>query len=522
MWKNVPREGDRPRSRISRRYVVYGALLVLATAAVLRLLVFGERTPPGRSFYVSPNGQRGATGAASDPWDLATALAHPASVAPGDTIWLHGGTYMGSYTSQLKGEPDRPIIVRQLPGERATIDSKDQSSSGTLTVNGSDTWYWGFEVTNSSPRRTSKMKGSEPTDLNRPEGVVVFGPRTRFINLVVHDNADGYGFWMPAQDSEIYGNLIYYNGWAAPDRGHGHGIYAQNREGIKHIEDNIQFSGFGMGLRAYGTENASAKRIEFIGNVAINSGALFGDPPNNWANFFVSVGLGSEGILFDSNHSYHTTTADRGSSSLGWVFSSVEKDVIARRNYWIGGAPAIELWNWERLVYEDNVAYSQSHLMLVLNYKPEQDVSRYRLNRNTYYGSGLMRLNGSNCRWPQWLETSRLDADSRYNEGRPRGSWVFLRPNRYEPGRAHLILYNWDLKDSVAVDLHSVLPRGARFELRDAENFFGPPILTGIYNGEPVSVPMRGLTAATPVGLPAPQHTAPEFAVLVVLKTSAE
>ncbi len=31
----------------------------------------------------------------------------------------------------------------------------------------------------------------------------------------------------------IYSNLMYYAGWKAPDRTHGHGAYAQNKDGYK-------------------------------------------------------------------------------------------------------------------------------------------------------------------------------------------------------------------------------------------------------------------------------------------------
>src|ERR1035441_1759781 len=55
---------------------------------------------------------------------------------------------MGHYRVAPTGTSRNPIVVRQYPGERATIN-------GSLTVNGADTWYWGFEVTNLLPGRTS-------------------------------------------------------------------------------------------------------------------------------------------------------------------------------------------------------------------------------------------------------------------------------------------------------------------------------------------------------------------------------
>ena len=45
-----------------------------------------------------------------------------------------------------------PIIVRQMPGERATID-------GALTLAGPDTWYWGIEVRGT--RDTPRAEGND-------------------------------------------------------------------------------------------------------------------------------------------------------------------------------------------------------------------------------------------------------------------------------------------------------------------------------------------------------------------------
>src|SRR5437773_6446755 len=71
--------------------------------------------------YVTASGSAGGDGSSSRPWDLATALSQPAAVLAGDTIWLRGGTYRGNFTSNLRGSANAPIILRQYPGERATI-----------------------------------------------------------------------------------------------------------------------------------------------------------------------------------------------------------------------------------------------------------------------------------------------------------------------------------------------------------------------------------------------------------------
>ena len=120
---------------------------------------------------------------------LESPFAHPAAVKPGDTIWLRGGTYTGRFTSQLRGEPNKPIIVRQYPGERVTIDGNDGVESPTINVRGSYTWFWGFEITNSNTDPLSVPPATSRQSAARASTCSVAGPR--LINLVVHDTGQG-------------------------------------------------------------------------------------------------------------------------------------------------------------------------------------------------------------------------------------------------------------------------------------------------------------------------------------------
>src|SRR6185369_12491300 len=117
-------------------------------------------------FYVSPSGSAGGSGSIGNPWDLQTALDQPSSVHPGDTIWLRGGTYSGTFTSYLDGSSASPIIVRQYPGEQATLDG-GSSTTANVSVRGSYTWFWGFEIKNSDTHRQSSQSGSNPSDIHR-------------------------------------------------------------------------------------------------------------------------------------------------------------------------------------------------------------------------------------------------------------------------------------------------------------------------------------------------------------------
>src|SRR5690606_4214363 len=103
-----------------------------------------EGDPEGwrAGWYVAPGGSSGGSGTPASPWTLASVLDGSRPVAAGDTVWVRGGAYRGEFVSRLTGTRSRPIVVRQYPGERATID-------GNLVVYGGWVTFWGLEVMNS-------------------------------------------------------------------------------------------------------------------------------------------------------------------------------------------------------------------------------------------------------------------------------------------------------------------------------------------------------------------------------------
>ena len=83
----------------------------------------------------------------------------------------------------------------------------------------------------------------------------------------------------------------------------------------------------------------------------------------------------------------------------------------------------------------------------------------------------------------------------------PTQNQIFVRPNVYEPGRANITVFNWQDLQAVSVDVSSAgLSVGQAFEVVDTQNFFGGPILTGVYTGGVISLPMTGTAVAQPVG----------------------
>jgi hypothetical protein len=68
----------------------------------------------------------------------------------------------------------------------------------------------------------------------------------------------------------------------------------------------------------------------------------------------------------------------------------------------------------------------------------------------------------------------------------------------------------------VPVDFSSFLNVGETYVVRNAWNYFGTPVTSGVYAGGTVSITASGLTISTPVGLTTPAETGPEFNVFVV------
>ena len=421
-------------------------------------------------FYVSPNASAGGTGTLGNPWQLQTALDHPAVVQPGDTIWLRGGTYNSPpYTGKLVGSSASPIIVRQYPGERAILDGNYNGNENTLTVKGSYAWYWGFEIFNSDPTRWTNDGENPP---RRGEGIVQTGDGTRLINLIVHDTSQGVITSETATDARIYGCLLYYNGYDSPDRGHGHGIYAQNLGSTpKQIYDNIIFEQFGWGIHAYG-EGGHLDNFDFQGNISFNNGGLSG---GYHANILVGGLQVATNPKLIANYTYNTDHQNK--NDLGYAAGCTSPQV------------------------KDN--YFASHEAIDVN-----NCSSMTITGNTFYGL----ISG-------FSQTGFPDNTYYPNSNPPTGVKVFVRPNAYESGRAHIAVYNWDLDPSVSVDLSSVLAPGASYVVRNAQNPFGAAVASGTYGGGSISLPMTGLSAAPPVGAAPPPATGPEFQVFILTST---
>lgn len=487
-----------------------------------------------REWYVAPNGRERNSGTIASPLNLAAALSGD-RIGPGSVIWLRGGEYYGVFSSRLSGTQEKPIIVRQYPGERATlVDQRSRAALGTLNVYGAWTTYQDFEITNANPDRSFSTQF-------RPMAVYSEGPYTKFINLIIHDTGMGIGLWKEAVNSELYGNIIYNCGTRnLPNYlSHGHAVYSQNNVGTKSIQDNIIFNQYGWGIHVY-PNPGDMKGYDIEGNVVFNNGVLSA-PHTRYNNILVSgyAPFQAERITISHNFTYDPASqvptpyegapvhfSDAG-LCLGCSDPQDHKDVRVTDNYFVGGIPAAIIQRWQDVTVTGNTFYGTDGfigLMTSRNDRPHP----YIWDRNTYIGTGwrgssdMFWVNGTALTFNDWKRVTSVDQNSAYSPGRPKGTKVFVRHNSFEPRVAHIVVYNWDLNKDVDVDLSSELRVGDVYEIRNVEDYFGNPVLTSTFDGHPVKLSMTNLKVEAPVGAASPESTAPEFGVFVVLRRTHE
>jgi hypothetical protein len=250
------------------------------------------------------------------------------------------------------------------------------------------------------------------------------------------------------------------------------------------------------------------------GNVVFNNGAIAAGANGSRANNLVLAGGGGvRGLRVLNNYFFHTPRTNLGYNELGWGGNN--QDLIAQGNYFMGGFQAVAIGNWQSINFQKNHVYSKAKYNVMFSGSSQG----HGWDHNTYYGSGLFQINGSGSDFNGWKAKSGTDTNSTFRSGDPAGVWTFVVPNKYEQGRANIVIYNWDQVASVQVDLSGVITKGQRFQIRDAQNFLGPALITGTFDGSTVQIPMTGFAVAQPNGnVPnPPRHTELQFGTYVLL-----
>jgi len=476
--------------RKATELVTLKSSLTLLTVLLTCAGVFGD------AFYVSPTGSAGGDGSYGNPWDLATALVAPAAVKPGDTIFLREGVYGSGgatlYACTLAGEQGAPIYVRQFPGERATVDGGIDALSVAPWVE-----FRGFEITNSSAVRETGPSG-------RPAGLNLGSRGQKAVNLIVHDTGHpGVGFWMGVGDGGVmHGCVMWANGiydietspgtptdpWTR-----GAAIYTQNRDGTRYITDVLSFRNLTEGVHAY-TEGGYVDGFHFEGNAFFDN--------DEW-NAIITGGTTNpcQRLKFLGNYAWRRQTDNARSVRMGWKGDHV--DMEARDNYLVAGGTSegvmfVRKFDWVTVTGNTFVG---DNVLVQWRIDPAQQPPVW--DDNVYHGGGSTPFHVQDdplYTFAGWKTRTGFDANSVHDPAYPNDVRVFVRPNQYEAGRANIVVYNWPEDATVEADVAGVLGVGEAYELLDAQDYYAAPVLTGVYDGLPLTIPMNQTTVAQPVG----------------------
>ena len=459
--------------------------------------------------YVSPDGKPDNAGTMEAPLDLATALSKesPAKL-PGTLVWLMGGTYRGPFEKAATpcGAPGKPIVFRAMPGQRVTLTAGVESGT-VLTVRGDHVWFWGMELT--TDQDVPKVRG----DTVKVSG----GNGLKLINLVIHEtpNRSGIGGWQVGNDQEFYGCVVYRVGFKSNT--YAHGTYTQNTKTftVKRITDCLFFDTYGFGVHCYGQDPV-------LGNYQFDGVGAWGNglPPGSEkpaVNFLVGGYKDQDNMVLRNCFTYYPAEGKlKRGADVGYVAKDNGEMRIDDCTF-VGGIPALHVVNWRNPTFRRN-RIASPHGLIHLVKGADAPTDAYLWDDNEYYSMGVEKpfsTNTDGLKWradatsrplsaEEWKAAYKIDAQSRFLD-KPEGLWVICRPNRYEPDRATVAVYNWTGKAVVGLDLSDLLTPGQTFRLLRPDDLWGEPVTAGKYDGKPVDVAMTGAWA-------------PQFACFVLVR----
>ncbi|HRI01522.1 MAG TPA: hypothetical protein PK006_10760 [Saprospiraceae bacterium] len=471
---------------------------------ILALIIFYFcSTGEAENYYAAVNGSSTASGSIAFPWDIKTAFTARNIIRAGDTLWLRGGRYFGSdlvqdvaaFRCELEGSKLKPIVVISYPGEIAILDGGNRThpvppdpnlDSYTLGILGSYVHFVSIEIINSNPHARSDSLARFKWRVRAVLTTAVKG--FKLINSIIHDTGNGIESFVSCEECEYYGNIIFNNGWSHLGvRGHGEGIYSQNRYGWKLISENIIFNQFDNGLILYGSRDAFVDSFKLEGNVVFQNG-IINDNPNGWGFLLGKNGGGTRANYFEIRDNFFYNRFDYlRSNNLDLGYQSGMNQLILENNYSVGRNPV------KYNIPIDNLTANGNTFVGEL-----QNVALEQMNNGQNTIHSLQNL--------------------------PNVNQVFLRPNFYESGRAHIIVYNWEDKDEIDILLdHLGLSEGDEFEIMDVQNIFGPSVRIESYKpGNKINLPLKLTSVTQVIGDAVPRkalHTESLFNVFLVRKT---
>jgi hypothetical protein len=321
-----------------------------------------------------------------------------------------------------------------------------------------------------------------PSDTNEVHGVTNSGAVVgcKVINCVINNHTGNGLSIFSATDFEGTGNLIYFNGRAYLSANYAYAIYSQNTApSTADYNDNICVHNFGnYPLHIYSGSAGKLEDMHFRRNMTLYGWNLFGG------------GDAFEDLLLHENV-FYGAGPDNGLVDIGYYpFGNGTNNAVVTDNYFLDGKSAMHATQ-TGMTCTGNLVYGRLEGWLQATYPS-----------NTY----------NTASWPS---TPSAPAD-----------FYVLYENPYEPGYAHVAVWNSSGASSVQVDISGLFSSGDTYEVLDCQDFFGSPVGSGTYSepgGTTATVGLVSTAVESPISIPtgksSPTHTDNELNYFIIRKT---
>jgi hypothetical protein len=419
-------------------------------------------------------------------------------VIPGDTIILLPGIYEpvgGKYISMLNGTEALPITIK--PQQQGTV----RINGGVEIITGKSNYIKLLDL-EIAPTPTNRSF-ADYASVDYPDTLYITGKGCTVAGCYLHDGMQNLSLY-GAGTAKITENLFANCGFMNPDGGHGTNIYTHNHNGGSiEIYNNLFNAPFGdhsvnhwsasiNGVRDYYTHhNALAGKIAFFG---------------------------SETGIVDDNKFYYNHIYN-GQIRLGRPSELNAVTDVQHNRVYCGAYPFLFYWQRQANV-TNNYLYSGSEYVAVI---AESEYSQSNVfNENTIHLSKspakYYRLSVDSLSLEEW-QALGYDLNSTYIQGLPTTNEIFVYPySESERWVGMIVIWNWELLESVSVDLSTICESGSSYKLRQMQDY--DDTADFYYTGAAVSISMLNHTVKKPTAWEEELNptTFPTFGCFVVEK----
>lgn len=514
---------------------------------------------------VNGNGSTTVSVSASGGSGQAVAVGHGLTIASGPAA----GWYMinGATTVANPG----PTTVTITPGLRGATAGGEgvtltlgPSGVDCTSVQGSYLWFWNLNIWQILSLRSANTYAGA--------GFSNFGQANvglKFIYNDIHDVA-GSPFFIERTcgRTELYGNRTQNTGGTGTGDGGGHDYYQHHNDlngNRLRIEAALMLNGFTPHFQAYDAHGDPVNNIDIVNNISLGSGANSTDPNLGSSNAIcyilggTTAGLlsnitctGNFGLQADGNGD---VAIDLGSAAgLGTTIS-------IQSNYFNIGGTGFGAFRQRNSVNSNGSLDHRFNTYRVRRSDATHNGYVYRVPNNTpvnttwgsnqiwrTFGAGgnacgnelpsgpaFIGVDGTGgCRTLAQFQTDTGLTNDTIQQDPTQTQVYLVKANKYEAGRAHIVIDNFAGLSQIPVDLSPILNQGDTYIVQDIRNWnagvkgqAGSPVIGPIvYNGGTVNFPNTQIADPAVSGGHAgvgqeiaPPATAPQRNVFIVIRT---